>query len=131
MWGGQQIKHFNTVRCHASEGQWNSQHISPQERRKERGKDIPLKVWCLYSPCFSLHIAYLCLSWSWRNGMAGSLLLLLPLGFSSLPLPTEVFTSASVWLRSPMAIGPMSLCLVLLDVKTFFRSFCFLYSSSG
>lgn len=38
--------------------------------------------------------------------MAGSLLLLLPFGFSSLPLPTEVFTSASVQLRSPMAIGP-------------------------
>lgn len=33
--------------------------------------------------------------------MAGSLLLLLPFGFSSLPLPTEVFPSASVRLRFP------------------------------
>lgn len=63
--------------------------------------------------------------------MAGSLLLLLPFGFSSLPLPAEVFPSASVRLRSPMAIGPMSLCCVLLDVKVFFHSFCFIYSSSG
>lgn len=77
---------FNTGRSRASEGQWNSPHINPQERWKDRGRDIPLEVWCLYSPCFSLYIAYLCLSWSWRNGMATSLLLLLPMGFSFLPL---------------------------------------------